>query len=221
MGRILICLGLLALLGVGAEADDRPNILLCMADDWGWPHAGAYGDRAVQTPTFDRIAREGLLFQQVYVSSPSCTPSRNALITGKYHWQLGAGANLHSTLPGEHASFIHLLRDQGYVTGRSNAKTWVPGDIQSWQQQHGDHPATAAYESLEQFLERAAPGAQPFFFWLGTSDSKPSLVSASADRERVDPRLLGRRRGADAAVRLNVNAPPRSTRGHRGVARGY
>ena len=41
---------------------ERPNILFCMADDWGWPHAGAYGDTGVKTPNFDRIAREGMLF---------------------------------------------------------------------------------------------------------------------------------------------------------------
>mgnify|MGYP001822416452 CR=1 FL=1 len=91
---------LLCTTGLAVEAADRPNILFCMADDWGWPHAGAYGDEAIRTPNFDRIAREGALFRHTYVSSPSCTPSRNAVITGKYHWQLGPGANLHSTLPG-------------------------------------------------------------------------------------------------------------------------
>ena len=186
MGRLLICLGLLGAWGVGVSADDRPNILWCMADDWGWPHAGAYGDSAVMTPAFDQIACEGVLFHQVYVSSPSCTPSRNALITGKYHWQLGPGANLHSTLPGEHASFIHLLRDQGYVTGRSNAKTWGPGNIQSWQQQHGDHPATAGYDSLDQFLDSAAPGAKPFFFWLGTSDPHRDYEPGSGAASGID-----------------------------------
>ena len=52
---------------VGATARPeagRPNILLCVADDWGWPHAGAYGDDGVKTPAFDRIAREGILFDQ-------------------------------------------------------------------------------------------------------------------------------------------------------------
>ena len=62
-----------------------PNILFAIADDWGWPHAGAYGDPVVETPTFDRIAREGILFRQAYVSSPSCTPSRAAILTGQYH----------------------------------------------------------------------------------------------------------------------------------------
>ena len=47
------------------HADDRPNILFAIADDWGWPHASAYGDAVVKTPNFDRLAKEGVLF-------PSC-----------------------------------------------------------------------------------------------------------------------------------------------------
>ena len=66
--------------GLASAQDERPNILFCMADDWGWPHAGAYGDEAVKTPNFDRLAKEGALFRHVYVSSPSCTPSRNAVM---------------------------------------------------------------------------------------------------------------------------------------------
>ena len=60
-----------------SEAPPRPNILFAIADDWGWPHAGAYGDPVVKTPTFDRLAEEGVLFTQAYVSSPSCTTSRS------------------------------------------------------------------------------------------------------------------------------------------------
>ena len=79
---------IIALLFLGcqnqAQNDQRPNIVFCLADDWGWPHAGAYGD-IVKTPSFDRIAEAGVLFNHAYVSSPSCTPSRNAFITGKYH----------------------------------------------------------------------------------------------------------------------------------------
>ena len=41
----------------------RPNILFAIADDWGWPHAVAYGDPVVKTPAFDRIAKEGVLFE--------------------------------------------------------------------------------------------------------------------------------------------------------------
>ena len=45
----------------------KPNILFAIADDWGWPHAGSYGDNVVKTPTFDKIAKEGLLYNQAYI----------------------------------------------------------------------------------------------------------------------------------------------------------
>ncbi len=79
----------LIITGCKKEAVQRPNILFAIADDWGWPHASIYGDPVVQTPAFDRLAREGVLFNHAYISSPSCTPSRNAILTGQYHWRLG------------------------------------------------------------------------------------------------------------------------------------
>ena len=170
-----------------AYAAQRPNIVFCLADDWGWPHAGVYGDQGVKTPNFDRLAHEGVLFHHAYVSSPSCTPCRNAIITGKYHWQLGAGANLWSTLPSEHKSFIHLLRDNGYVTGRTFAKTWGPGNIDSWTQDNGDHPMTTPYKKFADFLETTEAKQKPFFFWLGTSDPHRPYKLDSGKESGIDP----------------------------------
>jgi arylsulfatase A-like enzyme len=183
----LLSLPLFALICSACFAGDRPNILFCMADDWGWPHAGAYGDAEIKTPNFDRIAREGALFHHAYVSSPSCTPSRNSLITGKYHWELGPGANLWSTLPVEHESFVHLLRASGYVTGRNHAKTWGPGKIDSWVEHHGDHPATTAYKTLEQFLDETDAKEEPFFFWLATGDPHRGYQRDIGIKNGIDP----------------------------------
>jgi arylsulfatase A-like enzyme len=61
------------------------NILVIIPDDWSRPHAGVYEDAAVLTPAFDRVARDGVLFQQAFVSAPSCPPSRAALLTGQFH----------------------------------------------------------------------------------------------------------------------------------------
>jgi N-sulfoglucosamine sulfohydrolase len=185
---LLLALALPSLQGQAAPHDTRPNIVLCMADDWGWPHASAYGDEGVQTPAFDRLAAEGVLFRHAYTTSPSCTPSRNAVLTGKYHWQLGPGANLWSTLPAEHESFVHLLRDAGYRTGRNRAKSWGPGNPKSWVEVHGDHPVTTPYATLEEFLDAGGeePDA-PFFFWLGTSDPHRDYEPGSGARAGIDP----------------------------------
>ncbi|MDF1746508.1 MAG: sulfatase-like hydrolase/transferase, partial [Gimesia sp.] len=63
----------------------RSNIVFCMADDWSWPHAGILGDPVVKTPHFDQIARQGVLFENAFVSTPSCTPSRVSFVTGEQH----------------------------------------------------------------------------------------------------------------------------------------
>lgn len=125
----------LAFLAVSTlQADDRPNILMIFADDWG-RFASAYArsdgpgspNDVVQTPSFDRIAKEGVLFRRAYVGSPSCTPCRSALLTGQYFWRTGPGAVLHApdwdeSLP----AFPLLLRDAGYHLGKSY-KVWGPG----------------------------------------------------------------------------------------------
>ena len=66
----------------------RPNILFALADDWSWPHASIAGAKVIKTPTFDRIAREGVMFTNAFVTSPSCTPSRASIVTGQYIWRL-------------------------------------------------------------------------------------------------------------------------------------
>ncbi len=144
----------------------QPNILFAIADDWGWPHAGVYGDPVVQTPAFDRVAREGILFNHAYVSSPSCTPSRNAILTGQYHWRLGPGADLWSTLDPATPVYPLLLEDAGYKIGYYR-KSWGPGEISNWER----HPAGPNYTEtgFGAFMAERTDD-QPFCFWLGAWD---------------------------------------------------
>ena len=90
---------------------DRPNILVCISDDQSWVHAGAYGNKQVKTPAFDRVASEGVLFTHAFCSAPSCTPSRAALLTGQDFWRLQQGANLMGTLPKKFAVYPDLLEE--------------------------------------------------------------------------------------------------------------
>ena len=92
------CAGVSRRLAVGRPRE-LPNILFCISDDQSWLHAGAYGDKVVKTPNFDRIANEGVLFNHAYCAAPSCTPSRGGILTGQHIWRLEQGGNLWSTLP--------------------------------------------------------------------------------------------------------------------------
>ena len=177
---------LASLSGAGA-ASPRPNILFCIADDWGWPDAGAYGEAAVQTPAFDRVAREGVLFANAFVTSPSCTPSRNSILTGQWHWRLGAGANLWSSLAPHHPVYPLLLEDAGYRIGHWR-KAWGPGD---WRALGRTRPPAGQEEAdgFAAFLARQPPG-QPFCFWLGSHDPHRPYALGSGRAEGIDPARL-------------------------------
>lgn len=147
-----------------APVDPRPSILLAIADDWSWPHAGVAGDPVVRTPTFDRVAAEGVLFPRAFCASPSCSPSRAALLTGQAPHRLGPGANLWGTLPSKFQTYPDALEAAGYVVGHMG-KAWGPGDL-------GDrkrNPGGPKFKSFEQFLKTVPPG-KPFCFWYGSSD---------------------------------------------------
>jgi N-sulfoglucosamine sulfohydrolase len=163
----------------------RPNILFCLADDWGWPHAGVYGDPAVKTTAFDRIANEGVLFTHAFISSPSCTPSRNALITGQQFYRLEQGASLWSTLDVNYPNFMHLLRDSGYEIGHWR-KAWGPGNFKKGG--YTKHPC-GPNRKFPDFLKKRDQ-SKPFCFWFGTSDphrgyEKGSGVKSGIDLEQV------------------------------------
>ncbi len=171
-----------SLLAEMAKTKKRPNILFAIADDWGWPHSPQYGDDALRTPTFDGIAEKGILFNHAYVSAPSCTPSRNAILTGKYHWQLGGGANLWSVFPEGHETYPNVLEENGYFVG-SYRKAFGPGK---------DRPRPVAgrrYKSPEQFFD-ARPKDKPFCLWFGTSDPHRPYETGSGIKNGIDPEKI-------------------------------
>jgi N-sulfoglucosamine sulfohydrolase len=101
------------------DVDDnsRPNVLIAMSDNQSYPYAGAYGDKSVETPGFDYIAGEGILFNNAFVSSPGCAPSRSSILTGRYPWQ-NEEAGGHQTLyPAKYVPFTDILEESGYYIG--------------------------------------------------------------------------------------------------------
>jgi N-sulfoglucosamine sulfohydrolase len=147
----------------GASA---PNILVIIADDWAYPHAGAYGDKVVRTPAFDRIAREGVLFRQAYAAAPSCTPSRASLLTGRAPHELAEGGNLWSTLPSRFEVYPDLLERAGYTIGHTR-KGWGPGNFETGGRKR--NPAGPPFASFDVFYTQA-PKDKPFCFWFGSTD---------------------------------------------------
>jgi len=184
LSSMVVTVGFLYVLFNGnapAAADERPNILFCLADDWAWPHAGAYGDPVVQTPTFDRLAREGVLFHHAYVSAPSCTPCRNSIVTGQQFYRLGPGASLYGALDVKHPNFMFMLREAGYDIGHWR-KAWGPGRFQ--QGGYTEHPC-GPHMSFAEFMKSRDP-RKPFCFWFGTYDPHRSYAKDSGLRSGMD-----------------------------------
>jgi arylsulfatase A-like enzyme len=106
-----------------AQGDGRPNILWILMEDVG-PEMACYGEPLVSTPNIDRLAREGVRFTNAHTTSPVCSPSRSALITGMY--QTTIGAHQHRTferkpLPPGIDVVTNYLRKAGYFTVISGA----------------------------------------------------------------------------------------------------
>lgn len=117
-----------------ATVQPRPNILFAFADDWG-RYASAYRsfegpdswNQLIETPHFDRIAREGVIFQNAFVPAPTCTPCRSSILSGQYFWQTGLGAILEGARWDEAIPTYPLeLEKAGYHIGYTY-KVWSPG----------------------------------------------------------------------------------------------
>lgn len=168
-----------------AAVNRRPNILFVISDDQSWRDTGAEGSRLVRTPAFDRVAREGARFTHAFSASPSCTPSRSAVLTGRHIWQIGEAGLLYGTLSPAYPPFTHALADAGYFVGFTG-KGWGPGDWEAGglkrpplgkefnarMQSPAPHAALDQRDyaaNFEDFL-RERPAGAPFFFWFGPTE---------------------------------------------------
>src|SRR6266480_1776341 len=107
--------GTLEVPAAGAQKRDRPNILYIMSDDHAAHAISAYGSRINQTPNIDRIANGGMRFVNCFVVNSICTPSRAAILTGKYsHIN---GVTVFNRFDGSQPTVAKMLQNAGYYTG--------------------------------------------------------------------------------------------------------
>jgi arylsulfatase A-like enzyme len=109
--------------GAAPAAQSRPNVLLIVADDLGYGDLGSYGAPDARTPNLDRLAREGVRLSDFYANAPVCTPTRAALMTGRYHQRTPLDRPLSTTadhmaigLPATGRTLPRLMKDAGYAT---------------------------------------------------------------------------------------------------------
>ena len=163
---LMLASGLFGIRATAKPASARPNILLILADDMSWAHTSIEGDPAVKTPNFDRLAKSGVRFTYAFCSSPSCTPSRGAILTGQAFCRLEEGGSLLSTLQTKFPVYPDILEKVGYQVSFCG-KGWDPGDWRAAGRTR--NPAGNQSGSLSAFLEKLPPG-KPFCFWAGSHD---------------------------------------------------
>ncbi len=166
----------------GKTPNKRPNILFCIADDASYPHMGAYGCSWVNTPAFDRVANEGVLFTRAYTPNAKCSPSRACILTGRNSWQLEEAANHIPYFPAKFRTYPEILTNYGYHVGYTG-KGWAPGEpgkidgrprnLTGTPYHNYEMKPPAKYISqkdyaanFHDFLNHKEDG-QPFCFWYG------------------------------------------------------
>jgi len=175
----------------------RPHILFALADDAS--HFSAYGHRFVKTPHFDRVARDGMLFNNMFTTNPKCAPSRASILTGMHTWQLKEACTHWCVFPGpdEFSVYPDLLEAAGYHVGFTG-KGWAPGD---WERcGRTRNPAGTEYNektltppegslisdcdyaaNFEDFLSKRAIN-QPFCFWYGGREPHRAYTAGEGQR---------------------------------------
>jgi arylsulfatase A-like enzyme len=120
--RRIACLLFCGIVSSSYAGATKPNIVLILSDDYGWGSLGCYGATMVQTPNLDRLAQQGRLFTHAYAPGSVCSPTRYALMTGRYYWRtsvkdgkvLPANAPLH--IETNRLTLASLCKSQGYTT---------------------------------------------------------------------------------------------------------
>ena len=166
-----------------------PNFVILIADDMNWDDNGPYGHPAIRTPNLDRLAREGMLFRNAFLTASSCSPSRGSIITGRYPHNTGA-EQLHWPLPADQVTFVEKLKEAGYWT--ASAGKWHLGEavkdrfdlvveadpsgfqLPAAKDGTAAKPAMVANDASGSSdwipVMRKRPEGKPFFLWLASLD---------------------------------------------------
>lgn len=207
---VLAMAGLAAAPPVLAQpAASRPNIIFIMADDHAFQAIGAYGSRVNETPNLDRIAREGLRMDRVFVTNSICTPSRAAILTGQYSHK--NGVPVFNRFDSSRETIARLMQAGGYHTGMIG-KWHLGSDPQGFDEWEilpgqgayvdpllytasgektytGRHVTSVITDLALSFLDRR-PADRPFFLMVHQKAPHRNWVPDEVNRKRFENRWI-------------------------------
>jgi arylsulfatase A-like enzyme len=168
----------------------KPNFILFIADDVSWNDLGCYGNRDVKTPNIDRLASNGMQFNNFFLTASSSSPSRNSIITGRYPHNTG-GEELHSEPPEFMISFPELLRTKGYYTCQAGKFHMGKYARRGFDQiNDGKENGDGGEEQWLRCLKEGHSG-KPFFFWFAAHDAHriwgPNTFTSTHNPDSVLP----------------------------------
>lgn len=166
-------LGVLSSLALSAQASDRPNVVVIVADDLGWADVGFHGNQIIDTPSLDRIAAEGAQLNRFY-TTPICSPTRAALMTGRDPIRLGVA---YSTIMPWQNNGIHP--DETFLPELFLSAGYQTAMVGKWHLGHAQqsyHPNSRGFEHFYGHLHTEV-GFYPPFASLGGKDFQRNGVS--------------------------------------------
>lgn len=158
LGRSIYIVFVLVFLSqmVFCQTSKKPNIIILLADDLGYRDLSCYGSVQVNTPNIDKLASTGIRFTDFYAGSAVCSPSRAALLTGRFPLRTGVYSWIHPShkmhLPTEEITIAEVLKESGYAT--AHIGKWHLGD-----------------NLIEGSGPRPNPKDQGFDYWLATANN--------------------------------------------------
>lgn len=162
---LMVLLASLPSFAHGAEpAASKPtNFIVFIVDDLSWDDVGVYGNDKIRTPSIDRLASQGMIFEKAFLTCSSCSPSRTSILTGRYPQATGA-ENLHDPVPAGTTTFADVLRKGGYFTA-SYGKMHPKNLHANFDERNTD---VSGQVWLDAFKRR--PKDRPYFYWFASTD---------------------------------------------------
>lgn len=169
----------LTLFCVSLDAQNqRPNIVLFIADDLGITDIGPYGNKSVRTPNLDRLANESLLFKQAFAAAPTCAPSRMSMYTGLYPQRHGAVGNEMGVYD-QVLSIVQYFKPLGYKVAIAGKLHVGPLKVFDFEQVKGSNRREPGTEGLKGMFPDLY--MNPVGEWLSQQDKKTPFVLIVAD----------------------------------------